>query len=548
MAKIIMLVPGTERAGLRKVAKALTEAFLANGVKAAYFEPIDQKAVTEETNKPYSISLKHARYLVGRGYLNEVLEEIVAMYERDIAKDNEVVIVKGMAYFASQPLIFQRNLNIAKALSANVIVLASAARAKDKDDLDSQINNVATGLGGSQNKNFLGYIINDAEIPGDYIDSPYQYITSIFSNHKSPSEHGKDKAEIEFIAKQFSRELLFELLNKSQLPKLTPPRFMQSLVEQSRQANKIIVLPESDDVRVLKAASVCARKSIAKCVLLGDRQEILSLAEKNDIEITEDIVILDPSAMVEKYVHRLVEIRKSKGMTEALAREALEDRMTLATMMLECGHVDGVVSGAIHTTANTIRPALQIIKTVPGMSLVSSVFFMFLPDQVFVYGDCAVNPSPNANELAQIAIQSADSAKMFKIDPKVAMISYSTGDSGSGIDVEKVREATNIVKKLRPDIAIDGPLQYDAATSAEVAALKMPNSPIAGNANVFIFPDLNTGNALYKAVQRSANILSIGPMLQGLNKPVNDLSRGCVVEDIIFTVALTAVQALHIKS
>ncbi|WP_068637434.1 phosphate acetyltransferase, partial [Oleiphilus sp. HI0061] len=205
--------------------------------------------------------------------------------------------------------------------------------------------------------------------------------------------------------------------------------------------------------------------------------------------------------------------------------------------------VDGLVSGAVHTTANTVRPALQLIKTNDCAKVVSSVFFMCLPDQVLVYGDCAINPDPNAEQLADIAIQSADSAKAFGIDPKVAMISYSTGVSGTGADVDKVREATEIAKNLRPDLVIDGPLQYDAAAIESVAKKKAPNSPVAGQATVFIFPDLNTGNTTYKAVQRSANVISIGPMLQGLRKPVNDLSRGALIEDIVFTIALTAVQA-----
>ena len=243
----------------------------------------------------------------------------------------------------------------------------------------------------------------------------------------------------------------------------------------------------------------------------------------------------------------MVELRKNKGLTPGLARQALEDSVVLGTMMLQQDDVDGLVSGAVHTTANTIRPALQLIKTAPGASLVSSVFFMLMPEQVFVYGDCAVNPEPTAEELADIAIQSAESAKAFGIDPKVAMISYSTGTSGSGADVEKVKEATRLAQEKRPDLLIDGPLQYDAASVPSVGRQKAPDSKVAGQANVFIFPDLNTGNTTYKAVQRSANVLSIGPMLQGLRKPVNDLSRGALVDDIVYTIALTAIQAVQMS-
>jgi len=239
----------------------------------------------------------------------------------------------------------------------------------------------------------------------------------------------------------------------------------------------------------------------------------------------------------------MVELRKSKGLTDVQAIAQLEDTVVLGTMMLAVGEVDGLVSGAIHTTASTVRPALQLIKTAPGSSIVSSVFFMLMPDQVLVYGDCAINPVPTAEQLAEIAKQSADSAIAFGIAPKIALISYSTGTSGTGQDVEKVRQATELAHEKYPELVLDGPLQYDAASVVDVGKQKAPNSPVAGQATVFVFPDLNTGNTTYKAVQRSANVVSIGPMLQGLRKPVNDLSRGALVDDIVFTIALTAIQA-----
>ena len=236
-------------------------------------------------------------------------------------------------------------------------------------------------------------------------------------------------------------------------------------------------------------------------------------------------------------------MRKSKGMTPPSAEAQLADTVMLGTVMLALDEVDGLVSGAVHTTANTVRPALQIIKTAPTAKLVSSVFFMLMPEQVLVYGDCAINPDPTADELADIAIQSADSATAFGIIPRVAMISYSTGESGTGDEVEKVRAATALVREKRPDIIVDGPMQYDAASVESVGKQKAPDSPVAGRATVFIFPDLNTGNTTYKAVQRSANVVSVGPMLQGLRKPVNDLSRGALIDDIVYTIALTAIQA-----
>ncbi|MBR5557191.1 MAG: phosphate acetyltransferase, partial [Acinetobacter sp.] len=277
-------------------------------------------------------------------------------------------------------------------------------------------------------------------------------------------------------------------------------------------------------------------------VLLAKPEVVLEIAKARNIELPPDLEIIDPDLIRINYVEKMVQLRKGK-INELQAREQLQDTVVMGTMMLALDQVDGLVSGAIHTTANTVRPAFQLIKTAPEYSLVSSVFFMLLPDEVYVYGDCAINPDPNAEELAEIAIQSADSAKAFGIEPRIAMISYSTGSSGTGADVEKVTQATAIAKQRRPDLLIDGPLQYDAASVESVGLSKAPDSPVAGRANVFIFPDLNTGNTTYKAVQRSANVVSVGPMLQGLNKPVNDLSRGALVDDIVFTIALTAIQA-----
>jgi len=328
---------------------------------------------------------------------------------------------------------------------------------------------------------------------------------------------------------------------------LSPAAFRYKLTERARAERKRIVLPEGNEPRTVKAAAICAARGIATPVLLGNPEEIQRVAAQQGVVLGEGVEIIDPVASRENYVERLVELRKSKGLTPEAAREQLEDNVVLGTMMIERNEVDGLVSGAVHTTANTIRPPLQIIKTAPGSSLVSSVFFMLLPDQVLVYGDCAINPDPTAEQLAEIAIQSSDTAKAFGIEPRVAMLSYSTGTSGKGEDVEKVRTATEIAKTKRPDLVIDGPLQYDAAIMADVAASKAPNSPVAGKATVFIFPDLNTGNIAYKAVQRSAKLVSIGPMLQGMKKPVNDLSRGALVDDIVYTIAITAIQAQQNK-
>ena len=325
-------------------------------------------------------------------------------------------------------------------------------------------------------------------------------------------------------------------------PNLPPSAFRVELVKKAQAAKKRIVLPEGAEPRTVEAAVICQTRGIADCILLATKDEVQKVADEKGLSLPSDLQIIDPATLQEQYVAPMVERRKGK-LDEAGAREQLQDTVVLGTMMLQMGDVDGLVSGAIHTTANTIRPAFQLIKTAPQYSLVSSCFFMLLPESVVVYADCAVNPNPNAEELAEIAIQTADSAKAFGIDPKVAMISYSTGTSGAGADVDLVVNATEIVRQRKPELAVDGPLQYDAAVVESVAKSKAPNSPVAGQANVFIFPSLSVGNALYKAVQRNADVIAVGPMLQGLNKPVNDLSRGCLVDDIVYTIALTAIQA-----
>ncbi|WP_201588712.1 phosphate acetyltransferase [Psychrobacter fozii] len=345
-----------------------------------------------------------------------------------------------------------------------------------------------------------------------------------------------------YVAAHLNLSWIKEYFSHDHQPRLSPAAFRHQVVKKAQAAKKRIVLPEGAEPRTVEAACICQSRGIANCVLLAKRSEVEQVAKNRDLILPEGIEILDPDTLdMSKYIAAVVERRKGKT-TELVAAEQLEDTVFLGTIMLQMGEVDGLVSGA-DTTANTVRPAFQLIKTAPQYSLVSSIFFMLLPEQVVVYGDCAINPDPTAEELAEIAIQSAQSAAAFGIEPKVAMISYSTGSSGTGADVEKVIRATQIVREREPTLAVDGPLQYDAASVMSVGKQKAPDSPVAGQANVFIFPDLNTGNTTYKAVQRSANVISVGPMLQGLNKPVNDLSRGALVDDIVYTIALTAIQA-----
>lgn len=325
---------------------------------------------------------------------------------------------------------------------------------------------------------------------------------------------------------------------------VTPMMFQYGLFEHARTNRKKIVLPESEDERVLRAAEILLHREVVDILFVGEKKTIEHQSKQMGLDLSK-AKIYDPqkSTLLEKFSQTFCDLRKEKGLSLDAARDAMIHPNYFATMLVYEGLADGMVSGATHTTTDTVRPALQIIKTKPNISIVSSVFFMCLDTKVLVYGDCAINLDPNAKELAQIAISSADTAARFGIEPRVAMLSYSTGSSGSGPEVDKVREATCLAQEMRPDLLIEGPIQYDAAIDEKVAKKKLPESKVAGRATVFVFPDLNTGNNTYKAVQRSTGALAIGPVLQGLRLPVNDLSRGCLIDDIVNTVVITAIQA-----
>ncbi len=339
-----------------------------------------------------------------------------------------------------------------------------------------------------------------------------------------------------------SREIGRRLFTMSS-SKITPKMFEYNLLERAASKRMRIVLPEGAEERILRATDVLQRRNVADIILLGKAAQIT--AKIADLGLDLDVPIIQPdlSPKFNEYVQTYYELRKSKGISLEQARDTMADPTYFGTMMVQKGDADGMVSGSINTTAHTIRPAFEFVKTKPGASIVSSIFLMCLKDRVLAFGDCAINPNPTSEQLADIAISSAETARIFGIEPKVAMLSYSTGSSGKGADVDIVVEATRIAKERAPHLLLEGPLQYDAAIDPETARTKLPNSKVAGQATVFIFPDLNTGNNTYKAVQRAADAVAIGPVLQGLNKPVNDLSRGCTVADIVNTVAITAVQA-----
>ncbi|VXA97982.1 phosphate acetyltransferase [Maribacter litoralis] len=365
-----------------------------------------------------------------------------------------------------------------------------------------------------------------------------------------PRIYAENKEKIQTSIQEFEKHIptkeLAERLITFKAKGITPRMFQYNLLQKAKSSKKHIVLPEGLDERILLATKKLIDVDAVRITLLGNKEQIISKITELDIDLDiNDINIVDPTNSVDflDYATTLYELRKHKNVNLAMAKDLMEDVSYYGTMMVHKGDADGMVSGAIHTTQHTIRPALQFIKTKPGVSIVSSIFFMCLPNRVTVFGDCAINPNPNSEQLSEIAISSAATSAAFGIEPKVAMLSYSSGASGVGEDVDRVRKATEIIKEKKPDLKVEGPIQYDAAVDAKVGLSKLPDSEVAGQASVFIFPDLNTGNNTYKAVQRETGALAIGPMLQGLNKPVNDLSRGCTVDDIFNTVIITAIQA-----
>lgn len=378
------------------------------------------------------------------------------------------------------------------------------------------------------------------------------YETAMAVSHIRPALNPENERRLTTALAHFESNvdvaIMGQILKITRSVVVTPVMFEYELFERARADRRHIVLPESEDERILRATEILLKRNVVDITLLGNENEILKRAAALQIQLS-GVNIIDPydNDLVHEYAAEYYKLRKHKGVTKESAYELMRDVSYLGTMMVHKGHADGMVSGAAHTTAHTIKPAFEFVKTKPGVSIVSSSFLMCFNDRVLVYADCAVNPNPNAEQLADIAISSAETALNFGIEPRIAMLSYSTGESGKGEDVEKVRKATHIARERRPDLKIEGPIQYDAAIEPTVARQKMPDSDVAGKATVFIFPDLNTGNNTYKAVQRAANAVAIGPILQGLNKPVNDLSRGCTVKDIVNTVVITAIQAQDSK-
>ncbi|WP_367424883.1 phosphate acetyltransferase [Snodgrassella alvi] len=561
-----LLVPTGTQTNITAVGLGVAQVFVQTGHVPLYFKPIAEDVAKDNTSElvqvvlnqklPVPQSLSNLDERVYQGQADDVVEEFVAAFHEMDEIKHDVVVIEGAIPEAGRTYLPAQNVKIAAALNARVILVAAVA------------GQTAAAVAAQLQLTLHDYAHGHTEISGFILTADAQNVPSAGFTADVQAELAKHGKQLECIglvtvpadvqvaqaqeaakavAAQLNADVLGSELAKPVATHLAPAAFRYQMMARARAANKRIVLPEGNEPRTIAAAAICENKGIARCVLLAKKAEVEAVAQAKGITLPASLEIIDPDSIRERYIAPMVELRKSKGLTPEQAAEQLQDTVVLGTMMLATGDVDGLVSGAVHTTANTIRPALQLIKTAPGASLVSSVFFMLMPDQVLVYGDCAVNPNPTAEQLADIAIQSADSAKAFGIEPKVAMISYSTGSSGSGPDVETVTAATKLAQQKRPDLHIDGPLQYDAASVPSVGKQKAPDSKVAGQATVFVFPDLNTGNTTYKAVQRSAHVLSVGPMLQGLNKPVNDLSRGALIEDIVYTIALTAIQAVQMN-
>jgi phosphate acetyltransferase len=526
---LAVIVNRAKAEDLDNVSAALTREFDAAGI--AFAGAIPEEEILAKPRMDEIAAALDAEVLYGEGYLDNLVfgfriasMQLMTILER--LEPGALVITSGDRADVLLGLMASQVSNQTANLSG--ILLSSGLKPS------KEIERVIEGL-------------RDTQLPVLAVETG-TYQTAIDVSRVVSAITPKSQRKIETARIAFEQhvrsEVIREGLSVARGEKLTPTLFLHNIIEKARADRRHIVLPEGGEERILRAVDTLQRRQVVDLTLLGDEDEIRDRAAKLKVEI-DGVKVINPvsSDRLEEYAASYHELRKHKGVTPEIAREALQDVTYYGTMMVHRGDADGMVSGSVTTTAQTIRPAFEFIKTKPGSHIVSSIFFMCLSDRVLVYGDCAVNPNPSAKALAEIAVASADTTAAFGIEPRVAMLSYATGQSGTGADVDKVREATEIARTMRPDLNIDGPLQYDAAVDAGVARTKLPDSSVAGRATVFVFPDLNTGNNTYKAVQRSAGAIAVGPVLQGLRKPVNDLSRGCTVPDIINTVAITAIQA-----
>ncbi|MBM7825019.1 phosphate acetyltransferase [Arcanobacterium pluranimalium] len=541
MTKSVYLTAAEGNAGTRGVVQAclekLNEHYENLGVFRAFTNgPIEDdiafRELLEAVGRPQDLDLAWGstrQALVADE--NEAMNALVKRYT-DYAHNFDAVLIVGL--LDGDPLypgVLARTGRAAANLGTSVLPILSGAL-RSSEQIGTIAHLIANEIS-DEHAPISGMIITDA--PADFVEKTPQDLdhnTVISLPDGAPREFGAQAVAALKTAMEHGSDVI------------TPLSFTASLIGRARANRKRIVLPESTDDRILLAADELLAREVADITLLGDAETIHARAAQLNLDLSQAVIVSneDPE-LLDKYATEFARLREKKGVTYEQAYETVKDLSYFGTMMVHMGDADGMVSGAINTTAHTIVPSFQIIKTKPGADLVSSCFLMLMEDRVYVYGDCAVTTNPTVEQLASIAISSAETAAQFGVDPRVAMLSYSTGTSGKGPDVDAVVEATRIVRERKPELVVEGPIQYDAAVDAKVAATKLPDSPVAGKANVFIFPNLNAGNIGYKAVQRSAGAVAVGPVLQGLNKPVNDLSRGALVEDIVNTVAITAIQA-----
>ena len=539
------------------------EFFVKKYKQVAFFRPIISGKLTTEKERiieniishldadityddTYAFVKEEAYDLISSGRYDELLERIIYKFKQ-LEEKYSFVICEGTSYGGiTSSFELDINADIAKNLGSPVVIVANSLNRS----LESLVSTFKMTHEYYKQKDctLAGYCFNRIEqnlVEG--VKKKLQRTGFLSFIPENQDVHDKKVLLLKTFRDNVDVTNLHEMIKNYKSIGTTYKMFEYNLLSKAKESIKHIVLPEGEDDRILQAAEVLLNRNAVKLTILGDELKISQKIKKMSLNLSSANFI-DPKVSDKRLIYskKLFELRKHKGLTEEKAEKLIEDVNYFGTMMINEGEADGMVSGAAHTTGETIRPALQIVKTRKGFSIVSSIFFMCLDNRVVIYGDCAINTNPNAEQLAEIAISSNDTAISFGIDAKVAMLSYSSGDSGQGEDVELVKKATDIVKNKRPDILIEGPIQYDAAVDANTAKKKMPDSKVAGSATVLIFPDLNTGNNTYKAVQRESGAQAIGPMLQGLNKPVNDLSRGCFVMDIVNTTLLTAIQAQDI--
>ena len=528
--------------GKSAIALGAIEAFSNAGDKVGVFRPIlrteGQDTTLEtlleaaDTGQPYEQAYG-VRYAEVREDPEAAITAIIDRYQT-VRKSYDKIVILGSDYSdVIESIEFSLNVQIAANLNSPVLLVISG-RGKYPHDLRHAVDFCMREVR-RQRVTPLGVVAIglDADYLGDYDEALASLDVPLIVTVPGVV------SSLTTMPRNF-----VDIVNKTESHIRTPLMFQYELMTQAKADKRTIVLPEALEPRILKSADILLKQDIVNLILLGDRAEIAAKAAELGVDVSK-AKVQDPSdpALVEKFAEEYAKLRAHKGMTIEKARETLKDLSYFGTMMIHMGMADGMVSGAVHTTANTIRPSLEFIKTKPGVNIVSGYFLMCLTDRVLVFADCAVTPNPTSSNLADIAIASAQTAESFGIEPRVALLSYSTGTSGTGPDVERVAEGTKLLRERAPELMVEGPIQFDAAIDPVVAKTKLPDSPVAGRATVFIFPELSTGNTTYKAVQRTADAIAIGPVLQGLRKPVNDLSRGSLVADIVNTVAITAIQA-----